>query len=512
MTDASPPIPAIAPPPASHEAKRLKALQRYDILDTPSEAAFDRITALAARLFQVPIALVSLVDESRTWFKSSHGFDPPDVQREAPLCDGALLSDEVIVIPDTQQDERVACNALLQSQPGLRFYAGAPLITHDGFNLGTLCLLDTKPREPLTDEQKTTLTDLAALVVDELELRLAARKIAHIDAALLEVTQGVSAATGDAFFYALVQHFTQTLGVDYTYIALVTDAQVEVIQTIAACANGHIIDNFEYPLHDTPCHEVLRQRHLCCYPNGVQTLFPNAPLLQPLNIESYGAIPFFGSSGNVLGLLAVMHSKPLDNIQLITSLLSIFALRVATEIERQQTEAERQQTQRDLERLVAQRTTELLKANQQLSEEIKERQQARVALQQEQEVLKVLLDNVQAGIVACNAEGLLTLFNRAARDFHGLPEQPLPPTSGQTTTICLSRMAQPAWQPMRFLYFGRCRGKRYTTSKWSLPPSRARCERCSPVDRRSPMLRGKTRALWWSCTTLPNANRPKPNC
>ncbi|MBD2569773.1 GAF domain-containing protein [Anabaena lutea] len=427
MTETTPkPIATTAPLPAN-EVERLEALRRYNILDTPPEAAFDRITSLAARLFNMPITLVSLVDESRGYFKSAYGFDMREVPRDATICNLVVLSDEVLVIPDTRQDNRLACNPFVQNEPGLRFYAGAPLLTQDGFNLGTLCLLDTQPRDALTDEQKAVLADLAAMVMDELELRLAVHKIAQIDATLQDVSQGVSAATGKAFFSALVQHLSKVLGVDYTYIGLVEGDKQETIRTIAACGKGQIIDNFAYLLHDTPCQEVLQKRKLCCYANRVQALFPNAPLLKPLNVESYVAVPFFDTTGVPLGVLGVMDGKALTNVQLAESLLTIFALRIATELERQQTEAGRQQAQHELERLVAQRTTELSQANELLLLEIVERQQAEVALQKEQELLRVLLDNVQAGIVACNAEGILTLFNRAAREFHGLPEQPLPP-------------------------------------------------------------------------------------
>ncbi|NDJ19418.1 GAF domain-containing protein [Myxacorys almedinensis] len=427
MTEALPkptPLTALLPP---NEAERLKALRRYQILDTPPETAFDRITALAARLFNMPITLVSLIDESRGWFKSSHGFDPCEVQRDATICSFAVLSDDVLVIPDTRQDDRLTCNPFVQSEPGLRFYAGAPLLTQDGYNLGTLCLLDTKPHPPLTDDQKATLADLAAMVVDELELRLAARKAAQIDAALLEVTQGVATVTGDAFFTALVQHFAKVLGADYIYIGLVDEHNVEMLHTIAVCAHGQSIDNFAYSLHDTPCREVIRQRKLCCYPSGVQAHFPHAPLLEPLNVESYIAVPFYHSNGAPLGLLGVMHSEPLENVQLAETLLPIFALRIGTELEHQQVEVTRRQVQSELEHLVEQRTAELSSTNELLHLEIAERQQAKAALQREQELLKALLDNVQAGIVACDADGVLTLFNRAAREFHGLPEQPLPP-------------------------------------------------------------------------------------
>jgi PAS domain S-box-containing protein len=410
-----------------NEVERLAALHRYRILDTPAETAFDRITTLAARLFGVPFAIVSLVDESRTWFKSCYGFNAREVPRNDTICSFAVLFDDVFVVPDTKQDSRFACNPFVQGEPGICFYAGAPLLTHDGFNLGTLCLLDNKPREEFTQEQKATLKDLAAMVVDELELRLAARQIAQIDEALIEVTKGVSAATSETFFSVLVQHLTKVLAVDYIYIGLLVNRDGEALKTIAVCAGGQIIDNFEYLLQDTPCKEVLRQRKICCYPRGVKALFPNAPLLETLNVESYIAIPFFDSTGIPLGLLGIMDSKPLENFQLVESLLAIFALRIGTELERQQTEAQRQRVHQDLAELVQQRTAQLSKTNELLHLEIRERQQAQLDLQKKQEMLKALLDNVQAGIVACNDQGILTLFNRAAREFHGLPEKPLPP-------------------------------------------------------------------------------------
>jgi PAS domain S-box-containing protein len=432
MTDFS--LQPIAFPIPENEAERLEALRRYDILDTPPEAAFDRITTLAARLFQVPIALVSFVDESRAWFKSCHGFELQEVKRDDTICSFALLYNEILIVPDTRKDDRFACNPFVQQEPGLRFYAGAPLITQDGFNLGTLCLLDMKPRSGLSADEQATLTDLAAMVIDELELRLAARKVAQIDASLIEITQGISATTGKPFFSALVQHFTKQLAVDYTYIAEVL-GDVNgggTIRTIAVCAKGEMVENFEYSLQGTPCQEIFRQQKLCFYSQDIQTLFPNAPLLKPLGIESYAAVPLFDGAGKPLGILSVMHTKPLTNAHLAEALLTIFALRVTTELERQKTETLRQQAQAQLEQLVAARTAELSQANGRLSQEIADRQKVEAALQREQKMLKVLLDNVQVGIVACNAEGLLTLFNRTARDYHGIPEQPLPPDQWAT--------------------------------------------------------------------------------
>ncbi|MBD1824091.1 response regulator [Cyanobacteria bacterium FACHB-DQ100] len=325
-----------------NDAERIEALLRYNILDTPAEEAFDRITKLAARLFNVPIAIVSLVDENRAWFKSCQGFNLPEVPRNDAICNVAVLYNGILVIPDTRKDDRFACNPFAMAEPGLRFYAGAPLITQDGYNLGTLCLLDSQPHDDLGAEQRETLVDLAAMVMDELELRLAARKIAQTDAALLEVTQGVSAVTGQAFFDALVLHLAKALSVDYVYIGRLAEPAQQTVQTIAVCAHGQNVDNFDYLIDDTPCKKAIANRKLCSYPRRVQALFPDAPLLAPLNIEGYIAVPFFDSRENPLGLLGIMHSKPLENVQLAESLLTIFALRIATELNRiRVSEAER---------------------------------------------------------------------------------------------------------------------------------------------------------------------------
>jgi PAS domain S-box-containing protein len=340
MSNGSPQKPLTFPVPAN-EAERLAALYRFQILDTPPEAAFDRITQLAARLFKMPIALISLVDESRAWFKSCVGFGAPEVARDATLCSFAVLVDEPMIIPDARLDDRFACNPFVQQDAGIRFYGGAPLISRDGFNLGTLCLLDTQPREPFTDEQVATLADLAAMVVDELELRSAASKLAQVDEALLEITKGVATVTGGAFIEALVQHFAKVLDVDYVYVGLIKGGEAPQMRTIATHAHGQIVENIEYLLQGTPCWEVIKQGKTCCYPYNVQARFPDAPLLKPLAIESYVAAPFFDSNGTALGLVGIMDSKPLENAQLAELLLVTFASRIAAELERQQSAEDR---------------------------------------------------------------------------------------------------------------------------------------------------------------------------
>jgi sigma-B regulation protein RsbU (phosphoserine phosphatase) len=156
------------------EVGRMEAVRRYDILDTPPDGAFDRVAALAARLFDVPVATVTIVDEDRIWFKAAHGLDGvSEIGRDPGLCGSAVLRDDALVIPDTLLDDVACGNPLVTGPLGVRFYAAAPITTTDGHKLGTVNVLDTKPRS-ITSEQTATLTDLAAIVMDEMELRLSA--------------------------------------------------------------------------------------------------------------------------------------------------------------------------------------------------------------------------------------------------------------------------------------------------------------------------------------------------
>jgi signal transduction histidine kinase len=163
---------ALIPP---NERERLEAVRRYDILDTPADGAFDRITALAARVFGVPISIVSIVDSDRIWFKSRYGVDVTEIPRHPGLCASAILQYEPWLVTDAEVDPRTLTNPLVVGELGLRFYAGAPLTTRGGYNLGTLNVIETEPRE-MDAPQIATLKDLAAIVVDELELRLTARR------------------------------------------------------------------------------------------------------------------------------------------------------------------------------------------------------------------------------------------------------------------------------------------------------------------------------------------------
>lgn len=152
------------------EAERLAALDSYDLLDTPQEETFDRITRLVRRVFGVSMATVTLIDAHRQWFKSRQGVGPSETERGPALCNRVIEAAEPLIVPDTYLDERFADNPLVRGAPHVRFYAGVPLRASGGEVLGTLCAMDTRPRS-FSDDDRATLLDLSRLIMTGLELR-----------------------------------------------------------------------------------------------------------------------------------------------------------------------------------------------------------------------------------------------------------------------------------------------------------------------------------------------------
>jgi GAF domain-containing protein len=153
-----------------NEAARLAALERYAILDTDPEQSFDDLTLLASFIFKTPIAMISLIDGDRQWFKSRVGLAVSETPREVAFCSTAILQSEILVVPDALEDERFRDNPFVVADPHIRFYAGAPLINEDGYALGTICVVDQTPRE-LTPEQRDALKALSRLVLAQMEFR-----------------------------------------------------------------------------------------------------------------------------------------------------------------------------------------------------------------------------------------------------------------------------------------------------------------------------------------------------
>lgn len=166
-------------PIPKHEARRLEVLWQYEVLDTVPEEVFDDLTELAAHICDAPIALISLVDEDRQWFKSRIGITVTETSRDISFCAHAIMNDGLFVVPDATKDRRFKNNPLVKGPQKIRFYAGAPLITPEGHALGTLCVLDSKPRT-LRPEQAQALRVLAHHVVSQLELRRHTRELMQV--------------------------------------------------------------------------------------------------------------------------------------------------------------------------------------------------------------------------------------------------------------------------------------------------------------------------------------------
>lgn len=157
-------------PKPKREVQRIKILWQYDVLDTVPEEVYDDLTSLASLVCDAPISLISLVDEDRQWFKSKTGITVKETSRDVSMCAHAILQKDLLIVPDATKDPRFRDNPLVVSSPKIRFYAGAPLISPEGHALGTLCVIDKKPRQ-LTENQKQALRVLARLVMNQLNLR-----------------------------------------------------------------------------------------------------------------------------------------------------------------------------------------------------------------------------------------------------------------------------------------------------------------------------------------------------
>ena len=167
------------PPPWQDEKRRLEVLRQYEVLDTPPEEVFDNLTALAAQICKAPVALISLVDENRQWFKSKAGLTASETARDISFCGHAIHQPGLFIVPDATRDERFADNPLVTAEPRIRFYAGAPLMSPEGQALGTLCVIDHVPRK-LSRSQQESLRMLSRQVMAQLDLRRRLRELARV--------------------------------------------------------------------------------------------------------------------------------------------------------------------------------------------------------------------------------------------------------------------------------------------------------------------------------------------
>ncbi len=190
------------------EARRLAALRRYDVLDTPPESAFDDLTRLASQVCGAAIALITLLDDKRQWFKSRVGLEVTHTPRDISFCSHTILQDDILVVEDAARDDRFADNPMVVSEPHIRFYAGMPLTSGDGFKVGTLCVIDRSPRT-LTSEQAETLRILSRQVVTQLDLR---RHLVELARSIEQQKRTEDRLrTSEAFYQTLVETLPQNI-------------------------------------------------------------------------------------------------------------------------------------------------------------------------------------------------------------------------------------------------------------------------------------------------------------
>jgi len=190
----------------------MAALRSYDILDTAPEQAFDDFTQIASHICETPVALITFVDKDRQWFKSRIGLASQETPREHAFCDHTILGETVMVVEDASCDYRFAENPLVTHDPNIRFYAGAPLITHEGFALGSLCVIDSKPGT-LDSKKEKVLESLARQVVAQLELRKTSRLLAEALAnvkvleGLLPICSHCKSIRNDQGYWRRLEHY-----------------------------------------------------------------------------------------------------------------------------------------------------------------------------------------------------------------------------------------------------------------------------------------------------------------
>ena len=325
--------------------------------DTVDDPALDRVSRLASRLFNVPYAFVSLVDRGRLWCRARHGHISQYLDPAEDLARIALKADGILQIPDTRNDPLTGDHVMVRGAFGLRFYAAVPLRTPERQAIGVLALLDTRPRS-LKGDELILLDDLAAILVEQMSLRLTSRQLQQTHAVLGAITSRIDTATGDAFFRSLVEQLASAMGVAFAVVAEATDETLTRARTIAVWAHGAIADNFEYDIQNTPCQTVLTEG-VQCYPDQTRERFPLDDLLVELKVESYAGIQLPREPGRGSGWLCLMSTEPLINRNLVVSVLRAFANRASVELERMRAEEALRLANETLEQRVAERTAEL---------------------------------------------------------------------------------------------------------------------------------------------------------
>ncbi|MES2817538.1 MAG: PAS domain S-box protein [Pseudomonadota bacterium] len=474
---------------ADQEARRLAALKQYALLDSPSEEAFDDLTQLAAQLCETPIALVSLIDEQRQWFKSKVGLDACETPREFAFCAHAINAPVLFEVPDALDDPRFRHNPLVTGPPDIRFYAGMPLIAADGYALGTLCVIDIRPRL-LSEQQRAGLARLARQVVRLCELRLDMRRHTQQTAlqrallssagtaiiattpsgAIVSVNPAAERLLGYAQAQLLQRPFTATL-LDPLELSRRAEAlgekrghpvATDFSVLVARAASGQSEQReWSYVRHDGSRVPVLLT--VSAMRDDSQTLLGFVTIAQDLSQRQLAQQRLQQIAAQVPGMVfqAVLPSQGVvhfpyasEGIEAIYGLTpgavrshskAVFA--AIHEDDRERVSTAIQGSARDLSpwhleyrvchprkgpiwvegSATPQRQADGSVVWHGLLTDISQRKQQQAALEQQQEMNRRLLEALADGVVACDAQGDLTVFNDTARQWHGADVSQLPP-------------------------------------------------------------------------------------
>lgn len=383
-------------PTPPDETERLNLLHALDLLDTPAEPVFDRITRLAAQILNVPIALVSLVDTDRQWFKSRVGLEATETPREVAFCAHAIMQTAPMIVPDAMQDVRFKSNPLVTGDPNIRFYAGVPLRTAGGLAIGTLCAIDSKPRL-LSADETNILIDLAALVSKEVQLR---------EAVILGRNQISHSAKAIEAVEARFRTVFERAGVG---IALVAPDGGWIRVNDALC---QIVGYSQDELIKLTFQDIT-------HPDDLDT---DLYLLQQLiddKIDRYQLEKrYINRDGRTVWIDLIVTKQMSQQGE-----LEYFVSIVKDIQERKEAEASLAELRKDLEGRVETRTKDLRLANTMLSSAMEQQLRSEQALRKREAELQMVIENANDAYVCIDHAGVITDWNRQAEQTFGWSTQ-----------------------------------------------------------------------------------------
>ncbi len=390
-------MPTMAPyPTPPDEAERLELLHALNLLDTPAEPVFDRITRLVAQILNVPIALVSLVDADRQWFKSRVGLEATETPREVAFCAHAITQTAPMVVVDATQDARFEDNPLVTGNPNIRFYAGVPLRSAGGLAIGTLCAIDSKPRQ-LSADETNILIDLAALVSKEVQLREAVILTRHQISHSAQAIEAVEARFRTVF---------ERAGVG---IALVAPDGGWIRVNEALC---QIVGYSEDELIKLTFQDIT-------HPDDLNT---DLSLLRQLiddEVDRYELEKrYLHKNGNIvwIHLIVTKQMSQQGELEYFVSIIKDIQAR-------KEAEASLTELRKDLEERVEIRTKDLRLANTMLASSMEQQQRSEQELRKREAELHMVLENANDAYVCIDQAGVISDWNRQAEQTFGWSKQ-----------------------------------------------------------------------------------------